>query len=104
MEDVVAIQVTDSLGKEHYFVTWGRAFDPVDSEPLLRAVRRALPRFGLRKVRKLDVCTSLRHAADQTYFYEGLLAFSQKGTLSRRTQRARIAAGKDIYYLGKPLT
>jgi hypothetical protein len=103
MEDVVAIRVTDSRGKQHFFLTWGRAFDRVDPDLLLATVRRTLPQFGLSTIRGLDVCRSLQDASGQTYFYEALLAFSQKRTVSMRTRRARVAAGKDIYYLGKPI-
>ena len=111
MEDIIAIKATDSRGKRHFFVTWGRAFDPVDPTPLLSAVRPALARFGLSAIRRLEVCSTLQEASEQPYFFEALLAFSQKRILSGKARRAwsaarrkQIAAGKDIYYLGTPVT
>ena len=44
MEDIVAIKAVEKSGKEHFFLTWGRIFDPVDEEALLAAVRVNLPR------------------------------------------------------------
>jgi hypothetical protein len=111
VEDIVAIKAIDSRGKRHFFVTWGRVFDPVDPQPLLSAVRPALSRFGLSTIRRLEVCSTLQEASEQPYFFEALLAFSQKRVPSAKARRAwsaarrkQIAAGKDIYYLGTPVT
>jgi hypothetical protein len=111
VEDIVAIKATDSRGKPHFFIAWGRAFDPVDPKPLLRAVRPALSRFGLSAIRRLEVCPTLQEASDQPYFFEALVAFAQKPIPTGKVRRAwiaarrkQIAAGKDIYYLGAPVT
>ena len=104
MEDIVAIRVIDSRGKKHFFVTWGRVFDAVDPKPLLDAVRSSLPKFGgMSAIRSIRVCETLQEAADQPYFYEALFSFSRERDLSERVRRARIIAGKNIYYLGKPV-
>jgi hypothetical protein len=111
LEDIVAIKATDSSGKHHFFLTWGRAFDRVGSKPLLTAVRPALSQFGLSKIRRLEVCSTLQEASDQPYFFEALFAFAQKPAPSGKARRAwsavrrkQIAAGKEIYYLGTPVT
>ncbi len=108
MEEIVAIKATDSRGKHHFFITWGRAFDRVDPKPLLSAVRPALSRFVT--IRRLEVCSTLQEASDQPYFFEALLAFAQKRIPSGEARRGwsaarrkQIAAGKDIYYLGTPV-
>src|SRR5450759_2996359 len=104
VEEIVAIKATDSREKHHFFITWGRAFDRVDPKPLLSAVRPALSRLGLSTIRRLEVCSTLQEASDQPYFFEALLAFAQKRVLSAKARRNRIAAGKDVYYLGTPVT
>jgi len=104
LEDIVAIKAIDSRGKRHFFITWGRAFDRVDPKPLLSAIRPALSRFGLTATCRLQVCPTLQEASDQPYFFEALVAFAQKRVPSTATRRKRIAAGKDIYYLGTPIT
>jgi hypothetical protein len=78
MEEVVAIQVTDSRRRRHFLVTWGRAFDTIDPKPLLRAVRKRLDQFGIKPIRDIAVCPTLRTAPTQPYFYEALLTFSQQ--------------------------
>jgi hypothetical protein len=30
MDDVGAVKITESKGREHFFLTWGRIFDRVD--------------------------------------------------------------------------
>src|SRR5207249_12074585 len=101
----------DLLGRKHSLVTWGRAFDPVDPKPLLHAVGLALSQFGLPAIRTLKICSTLQEASSQPYFFEALLAFSQYRIPSgkRRSawnaaRRKQIISGKDIYYLGKPVT
>lgn len=102
MEDIVAIRVVDSRGKKHFFVTWGRVFGRVDAEPLLEVVRSAIPKFrGVATIRSIKVCDTLQEASKEAYFYEALFCFSRQRHSSERVRRARINAGKDIYYLGK---
>jgi hypothetical protein len=105
MEDIVAVRVTDSRGKKHFFITWGRAFDRVDPKSLLEAIRSSLPKSGsLSAIRSIKVCDTLQDASKQPYFYEALFSFSRERVSSKKVLRARIVAGKDIYYLGKPVS
>ena len=104
MEDVVPIKAIDSRGKGHFFLTWGRAFDRTDPKPLLDAIRPSLSRFGLSRVRQVQICLTLQDASDQPYFFEALLFFTRQRTASSVVRRQRIRSGKDIYYLGKPVT
>jgi hypothetical protein len=104
MEDVVAIKATDSRGKRHFFLTWGRAFGRTDSKPLLDAIRPSLSQFGLSRIRRLEICPTLQDASDQPYFFEALLFFTRQPAVSNVVRRRRIGSGKDIYYLGKPVT
>ena len=108
MEEVVAIKVLDGKRRPHFFLTWGRVFDPVDPEPLLSAVRERLRQFGIHAVRSVRVCGTLQAAADQPYFYEALMIYSQQRvpygkaySKWRATRRKQIEAGNEIYYLGK---
>jgi hypothetical protein len=101
VEDIVAIKATDSRGKRHFFVTWGRVFDSVDPQPLLNAIRPALPRFGLSTIRRLEVCSTLQEASEQPYFFEALLAFSQKRIPSGKARRAWSALVASRLQLGK---
>ena len=98
----------DAKRKTHFVLTWGRAFDAVSPGPLLSAVGRHLRQFGIDAVRSIRICDTLRAAADQAYFYEALLVFSQQRVPYgkaypkwRATRRKQIEAGKEIYYLGK---
>jgi hypothetical protein len=107
MEEVVAIEIVDSKRRSHFFLTWGRVFDPVSSVLLLKAVRKAVPRFGVANIRKIRICETLQAAAGQPYFFEALLAFAGQpvpyGKAYARwkaTRRKRIESGKEIYYLG----
>jgi hypothetical protein len=108
MEEVVAIKIVDQERKAHFVLTWGRAFDAASPGPLLSAVRRHLRQFGIHAVRSVRVCATLQAAADQPYFYEALIALSQKRVPYgkaypkwRTTRRKQVEAGKEIYYLGK---
>jgi hypothetical protein len=108
MEDIVAVKVMDYEGNAHYFITWGRVFDAVDPESLLQAITPHLPRFGIKNFTDIRLCSSLREASGQLYFYEALFNFSQKTIpfgksyeLWRKKQQERIQNGKEIYYLGK---
>lgn len=111
MEEVVAIKATDTRGKNHFLITWGRVFGRTDPQPLLDAVRVSLPQFGLSAVRRLDLCATLQQASGQPFFYEALLSFGRQSIPSGKgrttwdaTRRKRIEAGKEIYYLGPPVT
>ena len=47
MEDIVALKVVFTSGPSHYFLTWGRLIDPVETKGLEELVRSHLPKFGL---------------------------------------------------------
>src|ERR1051325_7081898 len=104
MEDVVAVKAIDSRGKCHFFLTWGRAFDRTDPNPLLDAIRPSLSRCGLSRIRRLEICPTLQEASNQPYFFEALLFFTGQRAASTVVRRRRIRSGKDVYYLGKPVT
>lgn len=74
----MAIKVVDRSGGRHFFLTWGRVFDTVKSEPLLAAIRPHLKTFGLPAIRRIEVCRSLRDAAGAAYFHEAFFALTQK--------------------------
>jgi hypothetical protein len=108
MDEVVAIKVVDAKRTGHFFMTWGRAFDAVRPEPLVSAVRTQLQQFGISAIRSIRICDTLQAAANQPYFYEALIDFSQRRVPYgkayakwRAARRKQIEAGKEIYYLGK---
>jgi hypothetical protein len=108
MEEVVAIRIVDQKRKAHFVLTWGRAFDASSPAPLLNAVRRHLGQFGIHAIGSIRVCGTLQAAADQPYFYEALITFSQQRipygqtyAKWKTTRRKQIEAGREIYYLGK---
>jgi hypothetical protein len=112
MEDVVAIKANTREGQTHYWMTWGRVFGAVDSAELIAAVRPHLSRtLRQSEVAQVGICATLQEASAEPYFYEGLLWISQtripfgEGYEEwRREKRERIAAGKDLFYLGQPAT
>ena len=108
MEAVVAIKVVDEKGIEHFFMTWGRVFNAVDPEPLFRAIKPYLPKFGVSPTSSMTLCESLREASSQRYFYEALFFFGQtkipfgdEYSSWCEQQCEKIECGKEIYYLGK---
>jgi hypothetical protein len=111
MEDIVAIKASDAGGKHHFFMTWGRVFDRTDPQPLLDAVGRHLPQFGLSEPRHLEICATLQEAREEPYFFEALVLFARQPAIdaAHRAEwearcRERVNSGKDIYHLGKAVT
>jgi hypothetical protein len=108
MEDIIAIRVTDSGGRKHYFLTWGRIFDRIETDELYLAIKPHLKRFGIKNKRQFHLCDSLREAMQQRYFFEGFFKMAQEripyGVSSypkwKSKQKARIKKGRGIYYLG----
>jgi len=109
MEDVVAVRVTLENGRERYVMTWGRIQHPVDPSDLELLVLAFASRqtFGAPAVHA-HLCSSLRDAADQPYFFEGLWEFSQtkvpygRGYARwRKRVDAAMRAGSHIYVLGR---
>ncbi len=110
MDDVIAVRARTDEGQVRYWLTWGRLFDAVDPEPMIAAVRPQLQWPGRRgQIVMVEICASLQEASDQPYFYEGLFWLSQ--TLIpfgdgyeawTRVMRDRLAAGRELFYLGDP--
>lgn len=107
MDNIVAIKITDKVGKPHYLLTWGRIFDAVDPQSLFEVLQPHLVSFGLSDFTGIKLCRSLKEASDQPYFYEALFSISQhkihfgKNYPKWKKKRERkMKSGKEIYYLG----
>ncbi len=106
MDDVVAVELR-ARSERHYFLTWGRIFDPPDDEHGLLA---AVTDFAPARVRDATdmsrrVCETLGEAAHAPYFFEGLLHFARQpipygdGYDSwRKERRKQMEEGREIYY------
>ena len=109
MDDWVAVEVRTDTAQTGFFITWGRIQDAVDPGPLEGVILRAATRFQIGgKPLSARVCSSLKDAASQPYFYEALLAIAQKpipygqGFEAWRRERAEaMNEGRDIYFLGQ---
>jgi len=107
MENNVAIKVVDKKRGTVAFLTWGRVFGAVEMVPLLQAVEKSFPKFGLRDAKSAKVCNSLREVAMHEYFYEKLVAMAWKSIpfgkksypLWAAKARRAISQGKELYYL-----
>ena len=108
MEDIVAVEVIKLDNKKLYFLTWGRVFDPVDEQQLLRSLEANLKKYGIVQYKKITLCPSLQKAVKAKYFYENFFLMSQKKIpfgrkyqVWRKTMITKIKQGKEIYFLGK---
>ena len=108
MDDIVALRVRLTNGEKRYFLTWGRVFDPVDPRGLCDAVWGQLDKFALGgDAARIDLCDSLREAAEAPYFFESFFAMCQKKIpfgdeyleWATRT-RSDIEQGRGLYFLG----
>ena|SRR5258706_11189911 len=110
MEDVVAVKVRGSKVAVHYFITWGRIFDRVDPKSLELVVAKHASKFGVRNLKSVTVCDSLREASKARYFYEALFHISQEkipfGKSTYGPWRAKIKkqmlSGRQLFYCGAP--
>jgi hypothetical protein len=110
MDDIVAVKVRDSKAGAHYFITWGRIFDRVDSKGLESMVTRHAPKFGIKRPMSATVCDSLRDASKARYFHEALFHISQeKIPFGTRTygswcakMKREMLAGRQLFYCGTP--
>lgn len=108
MDDIVAVAVELDTREIRYFLTWGRVHDPIDPLPLAHVVLANAHRFALGGLATAaSVCDSMSQASGAPLFYEGLLAMGRQpipfGTGFeewRREKAARMAQGKDLWYLG----
>jgi len=108
MEDIVALKVVVTSGPSHYFLTWGRLIDPVETKGLEELVRSHLPKFGLTgEVGMISVCDSVREASGTRYFYENFFRMCQKPipfgdgyTQWASKMLEQLKQGREIYYLG----
>ena len=90
-------------------MTWGRIQDPVDPGPLETLTLRASSGFRLiGSPLKARVCSSLREAAGEPYFYEALLAFARESIpygdgyeAWRAAKDTAMGSGKGFVFLGK---
>jgi hypothetical protein len=107
MEDVVAVEVL-APPERHYFLTWGRVFDPVNGGDLLGVVGAQLGQYGVdRKIATSRVCATLQEAAQAPYFFEGFMYFCHRpipyGDEYDRWKtkvRSEMEEGRGVYYLG----
>src|SRR5215213_5823 len=110
MEDIVAVEVRLDTGERRYFLTWGRVQDAVDPTPLEALVLRHCGAFSLGGAPiSAHVCPSLQAAAGQPYFYECFFAMCLEkvphGAVGQQwieEMEQAMAAGKELYYLGRP--
>jgi hypothetical protein len=111
VDDLVAVRLTLESGDERYFMTWGRIQDAVDPGPLEKIVLKWSKGFSLGSPAvSAAVCLTLQEARDQPYFFEAVFSFAQQPIpfgdgyeAWRRQADVRMRAGKDLYYLGKPI-
>ena len=107
MEHIVGIKVHDKVFGEVGFITWGRIFDRVDSDFLLKAINQHLDKFGITTPTSIELCDTLQELSAHPYFYEALFAFAQK-TIPfgksyqawRNKKKKALERGEDIYFLG----
>jgi hypothetical protein len=108
MDDIVAIKVGDSKAQAHYFLTWGRIFDRVDSKGLEAVITKHASKFGIKNPRSAVVCESLKKASKTRFFYEAFFHISQEkiplgvGTYGpwRAKKKQLILSGRQIFYCG----
>ena len=108
MDDIVAVKVVDKKKVEYFFLTWGRVFEPINSNKLLLAVSKNLANFGVSEIVDISLCDSLQEASLQKYFFESFFKMSQKRipfgkkyNLWLKSIRKDILSGKEIYFAGK---
>jgi hypothetical protein len=123
-EDVVAVAVNLADGSSGYFLTWGRVQHDVDPGPVCEAVLRYASSCSLGADPKgARLCATLREAADTAdapyfyecllaiaYFYECLLAIASRSVPRaaehaawRAEKASEMAAGREIWYCGRPI-
>jgi len=108
MDDIVALKVVLEKGPNHYFLTWGRLIDPVETKTLEELVGSHLSKFALGgPAVSISVCDSLREAAGARYFYECFFEMCQKPIRFGDGYRQwaaemleQLKEGREIYYLG----
>ncbi|MDQ6714118.1 MAG: hypothetical protein M3Z28_13160 [Candidatus Dormibacteraeota bacterium] len=108
MEDIVALKVVLEKGPNHYFLTWGRLLDLVETKGLEELVGSHLSKFALNgAVVSISVCDSIREAAGARYFYECFFQMCQKTIPFGDAYRPwaaqmleQLEQGREIYYLG----
>jgi hypothetical protein len=111
VDDIVAIRVTDSKARKHYFLTWGRIFDSMDPTELESVVAKHASNFGIKNPRTVSVCDSLQNASTGRYFYEHLFHLSQEripfGESTywrwRAKMKRQILSGQQLFYCGAPV-
>ncbi len=110
MEDIVGVRLELIDGENRCFVTGGRIQHRTDPEPLERLILRHASSFSITaEAKSAKLCDSLQACSAETYFFEALFALSQEkipfgsGYEAWRMEKAaRMAKGKEIYFLGNP--
>jgi hypothetical protein len=108
MEDLVAVKVRSADRQMHYFVTWGRIFDPVDPRQIEAVIASHAHNFGIKRPSSTSMCDRLSEASNARYFYEALFDFCQKtiprGKIAyskwRKKTKMQMLSGKHLYYCG----
>jgi hypothetical protein len=108
MDDIIAVQLTDSKGEVHFFLTWGRIFDRIDPKTIEETVLRNAPKFGISKPKAAKICDSLNQASAARYFYECFFQLSREMmpigakpyAVWQAKMKRQILSGKQIFYCG----
>ena len=107
MEDIVGIKIKDKYLGEVAFVTWGRVCDRTDPEPLFKAIKKNLSKFGITELVSISICETLQEVSSFPYFYEALFVFAQQKQIDdanyaawRIKKKKAIEQGEEIYFLG----
>jgi len=107
MEDIVGIKFCDKKYGQGAVITWGRVFDIIDDEELLKVVSLHLRKYGTENIESIELCYSLMEIADQPYFYETLIHFIQEpipfGCRYQKwlkKKRRALNAGEEIGFVG----
>ncbi len=107
MENVVGIKFIDKKRGEGAVITWGRLFDTVNADELLKVITKKLPDFGVHNLESIELSYSLMEISDQPYFHEQLTFFIKRPIIfntkhSRWIKRRREALknGREILFTG----
>jgi hypothetical protein len=111
LENIIAVAMIGADGTKFYFLTWGRIFDPVDEEEIIKCVKIYADKCNVSKPIKAGyVCHDLQEASKQMYFYEAFyyMALVKVPSEKKPYQRWKtkiveeLKRGNKIFYLGNP--
>jgi len=109
MENIVAVEVLLDSHERRFFLTWGRVHDPVDPEPIERAVLGNAHRFDLGGTPvRARLCVTLQEASGEPYFFEYLWDMARMPAPRgpawdewAKETADNINHGAELYYLGR---